>query len=119
MVVTCGAPNAGEPIDFGGQNQKFCLDRSPVMTEADIVSARLEKAFPGRSVVRLSLRAQASERLRETTMHHVQDQVGVILKEKPLFVATIQEPLRDMYLGPFPDAQAMELVREFNVGNRE
>ena len=117
--MPCGTPTAGEQIDFGGQNQKFCLDRSPLMTEADVVSAHLEKSFPGKSVVRLSLRDQASKRLREITSKHIQDKVGIILKGKPLFVAIIQEPVPDIYLGPFPDAQAMEVAREFNVGNRE
>ena len=120
MVVPCGAPNAGEPLDFGGQNQQVCLDRSPIVTEADVRSARLEKGIPGSPVVRLSLRHDAAERLREATAEHVHEQVGIILKGKPFSTPVIQEPISEMYLAhAFTQAQATELVREFNSGNRE
>lgn len=119
IVAPCGAPNAGKPLEFAQQNQKVCLDRSPLVTEADVVSARLEKAFPGRPIVRLSLRDEVSKRLREATGKHMQEQIGIVLKGEPLSAPMIVEPVSDMYLGPFSEAQAKELMRQFNSGSRE
>jgi len=113
VVVPCGAPSAGEPLDFRGQNQKFCLDRSPILTEADVRSASIEKGMRGTAFVKLLLREQASERLREATAKHVGERIGIVLKGKPFSAPTVQEPVSDLPLAnAFTEAQAKELARE-------
>ena len=116
LVVPCGSASATVPLHFAGQNGKLCLDRSPIVTERDVRSARLpNRGFGFSPVVLLSLQQQASERLRDATAAHLHERIGIVLKGEPFSAPLIVDSTSEVPLErnlTQPDAE--ELAREFN-----
>ncbi len=107
----------GNPVgaNQGGENPTeayYLVSRASAVTGRDLRDAQPGRDENGRPMVRLSLTGEGGRRFYAFTSAHVQDSLAVVLDNKVMEVATIQEPIRDegRITGSFTEQQAKDLA---------
>ncbi|HZU44920.1 MAG TPA: protein translocase subunit SecD [Terriglobales bacterium] len=90
----------------------YLVSRASAVTGRDLRDAQPGRDENGRPMVRFSLTGEGGRRFYAFTSAHVQDQLAVVLDNKVMEVATIQEPIRDegRITGSFSEQQAKDLA---------
>ena len=103
-----GANRSGEAPVEG----YFLVSRASAVTGRDLRDAQPGRDENGRPMVRFSLTGEGGRRFYAFTSAHVQDSLAVVLDNKVMEVATIQEPIRDegRITGSFSEQQAKDLA---------
>src|SRR5579864_7115733 len=107
----------GNPVgaNQGGENPTeayYLVSRASAVTGRDLRDAQPGRDENGRPMVRFSLTGEGGRRFYAFTSAHVQDSLAVVLDNKVMEVATIQEPIRDegRITGSFTEQQAKDLA---------
>src|SRR5579862_6268985 len=107
----------GNPVgaNQGGENPTeayYLVSRASAVTGRDLRDAQPGRDENGRPMVRFSLTGEGGRRFYAFTSAHVQDSLAVVLDNKVMEVATIQEPIRDegRITGSFSEQQAKDLA---------
>src|SRR5690242_2848549 len=109
-----GANQGGEP----GQEAYYLVSRASAVTGRDLRDAQQGRDENGRPMVRFSLTGEGGRRFYAFTSAHVQDRLAVVLDNKVMEVATIQEAIRDQgrITGSFTEQQAKDLALVLRSG---
>ncbi len=107
----------GNPVgaNQSGENPTeayYLVSRASAVTGRDLRDAQPGRDENGRPMVRFSLTGEGGRRFYAFTSAHVQDSLAVVLDNKVMEVATIQEPIRDegRITGSFTEQQAKDLA---------
>lgn len=103
-----GANQAGE----NPGEAYYLVSRASAVTGRDLRDAQPGRDENGRPMVRFSLTGEGGRRFYAFTSAHVQDRLAVVLDNKVMEVATIQEPIRDegRITGSFTEQQTKDLA---------
>ena len=95
-----------------GGEAYYLVSRASAVTGRDLRDAQPGRDENGRPMVRFSLTGEGGRRFYAFTSAHVQDSLAVVLDNKVMEVATIQEPIRDegRITGSFSEQQAKDLA---------
>jgi preprotein translocase subunit SecD len=90
----------------------YLVSRASAVTGRDLRDAQPGRDENGRPMVRFSLTGEGGRRFYAFTSAHVQDQLAVVLDNKVMEVATIQEAIRDegRITGSFTEQQTKDLA---------
>jgi preprotein translocase subunit SecD len=104
--------SVGSPNDQNVGEAYYLVSRASAVTGRDLRDATQGRDENGRPMVSFNLTGEGGRRFYAFTSAHVQEQLAVVLDNKVMEVATIQEPIRDQgrITGSFTEQQAKDLA---------
>ena len=117
-VLLKGKPVSSGPNDQNVGDVYYLVSRASAVTGRDLRDAQQGRDENGRPMVSFSLTGEGGRRFYAFTSAHVQDRLAVVLDNKVMEVATIQEPIRDQgrITGSFTEQQAKDLALVLRSG---
>ena len=100
-----------------GSNQKVYMQPGPVVTGADVTSARVVDAGGGRYSVSVSFSAGGSNRLAESTKIHMGRPVAILLNGRVIAAPVVRSMIRDgaVITGSFTREEADRIAAGFGA----
>ncbi len=116
VVVPCEADSASEPMQADGTSVPYCLERSPIIDQTDVVSAAIDKKTQHRPLMELTLHDAAAQQLHKVTAERIGLQMAVVLDGRLISVATIAAPMRNALISGLTEKEAISFVERFARG---
>ena len=116
FVAPCELERASVPMEIRGSRRQYCLERSPIMSQTDVVSAAYDKLAYDKTSLVLTLNDK-SARFRDVTRKSIGLEIGVVLNGQLVSVATIQSPEGQMWLNGLPQKEADAVIESFKLGD--
>jgi preprotein translocase subunit SecD len=117
LVMACGSHEAGRPVKDPDDAGSICLARTPLLTTRDVESAEVHHNMAGHPVIFLTFHSEAAMRELQVTLKNVGHRVAIGLNGRLISAPKIPGGSRQLFIdGNFTQAQAEEIVKEFNEG---
>jgi len=117
-ILLKGRPVTSGPNDQNVADVYYLVSRASAVTGRDLRDAQQGRDENGRPMVSFNLTGEGGRRFYAFTSAHVQDRLAVVLDNKVMEVATIQEAIRDQgrITGSFTEQQAKDLALVLRSG---
>jgi len=117
-VLLKGKPESSGPNDQSLADVYYLVSRASAVTGRDLRDATQGRDENGRPMVSFNLTGEGGRRFYAFTSAHVQERLAVVLDNKVMEVATIQEAIRDQgrITGSFTEQQAKDLALVLRSG---